>query len=316
MPPSFLAAVGLGLRAVFREPWLLAVGLLVAVARRAAVWPAFAVGWALLLRGALLALSRRPLSPAAPVEGVLAAATAPAVIALVLGLWLAGIALGAVLRIAYLAGALPTLGAAQAGADGPRFAAGVAYGLPRVLGAAALGLVLDVSGGLFGGTLALAAARITLSASERGGSPLLAAAVALALVLALAVPLALSVVADAAVARAAVRGDGPARAYVESGARFLARPGSFLLGALAFGALTTIVPAVVTGAGSLASGFATAVTPVVLLGPQLMIAVLAAAVAAGIDLVWLGTVAALACGEEPQGGGRFSLGVRRETDRA
>jgi hypothetical protein len=31
-----------------------------------------------------------------------------------------------------------------------------------------------------------------------------------------------------------------------------------------------------------------------------MIAVLAAAAAAGLDLVWLGTVAALACGEEPQ----------------
>jgi hypothetical protein len=30
-----------------------------------------------------------------------------------------------------------------------------------------------------------------------------------------------------------------------------------------------------------------------------MVAALAASVAAGVDLVWLGTVAVLACGEEP-----------------
>jgi hypothetical protein len=302
MPPTFLAAVGLGLRAAFREPWLLAVGMVVAFLRRAAVWPALAVGWAVLARSVVLALSRQPLSPRAPLEGVLAAVTAPRFLALVAGLWLAGIAAGAALRVAYLAGALPTLGAAQAGARGPRFATGVAFGFPRVLGAAALGLVADLSGGIFGGTLALAAARITVSASARGGSPLLAAAVALALVLAVAVPLALSVVADAAVARAAVRGDGPAGAFVEGGARFLARPGSFLLGAIVFGVLAALGPALVAGAGSVATGFASSASPVLLLGPELMFAAVSAAVAAGVDLVWLGTVAALACGEETQAG--------------
>jgi hypothetical protein len=300
MPPSLLAAVALGLRAAFREPWLLAVGLLVALARRAAAWPAFVVAWAVLARSVVLALSRGPLSPAAPVEGVLAVIGAPRFVALIAGLWLVGVAVGAALRVAFLSGALPTLGAAQAGAPGPRFATGIAYGFPRVLGAAALGVVLDLTGGLFGLTLALAAARITGSANARGGSALLAAAVAMALVLALAVPLALSAVADAAVARAAVRGDGPAQAFVAGGARFLARPGSFLLGALVFGAVAAVVPVLVTGAGSVATGFASTGGALVLLGPQLMIAAVGAAVAAGIDLVWLGTVAALACGEEPQ----------------
>lgn len=300
MPPSLLAAVGLGLRAALREPWLLAVGLVVGLARRAAVWPAYVVGWAILLRAVLLALSRPALAEG-PGDAVLAAVTSPRVVALVVGLWLAGALAGALLRVAWLAGALPTLGAAQAGAGGPRFAGGVAYGFPRVLAAAALGLAVELSGALFGGTLALAAIRVTASATARGGGPLLAAAVALALVLALAVPLALSVVVDAAVARAAISGDGPGHAFAEAGARFLARPGSFLLGGLAFGLLATAVPAAVSGAGSVATGFASAAGPLVLLGPQLMIALLAGAVAAGIDLVWLGATAALACGEESQG---------------
>jgi hypothetical protein len=299
MPPSLAAAVRLGLRAAVREPWLLAVGLVVALVRRAAVWPAFAVAWAVLTRSALLALSRHPFSPAAPVEGALAVLLAPRFLALVAGLWLAGVAVGAVLRVTYLAGALPTLRAAMAGVDGPRFAPGVAFGFPRVLGAAALGLVLEVSGGLFGATLALAAARITGHAAADGGSPLLAAAVAFALVLALAVPLALSAVADVAVARAGAGGEGPAHAFAESAARFLARPATFLLAAVVFGTLAAIGPGMVAGAGSVATGFASAVNPVVLVGPQLMLALLAAAVAAAIDLVWLGTAAALACGEEP-----------------
>ncbi len=302
MPPSLAAAVRLGLRAAAREPWLLAVGLAVALVRRAAVWPALAVAWALLARSALLSVSRQPLSPAAPVEGVLAVLLAPRFLALVAGLWLAGVALGALLRVTYLAGALPTLGAAMAGARGPRFAPGVAFGFPRVLGAAALGLVVEVSGGLFGATLALAAARISGSATSDGGSPLLAAAVALALVLALAVPLALSAVADVAVARAAVSGDGPARAFAESAVRFVARPATFLLAGMVFGVLAAVGPSIVAGGGSILTGFASAVNPLVLLGPQLMIAVVAAAAAAAIDLVWLGTAAALACGEDPRPG--------------
>ncbi|HEX9401020.1 MAG TPA: hypothetical protein VF912_12995 [Anaeromyxobacter sp.] len=298
MPPSLFAALGLGLRALLREPWLLAVGMLVALVRRAALWPAWTVAWVVLLRAAVLAAPRRPFDLAAPVQGALAALVAPRFVALVLGLALAGLAVGAALRVTFVAGALPTLGGAMAGAPGPRFAPGVAYGFPRVLAASALGLLLEASGGLFGATLALAALRVTAHAAERGGSPLLAAAVASALTVAIAVPLALSAVADAGVARAAVRGEGPARAIASSGARFLARPGTFLIAALAFGLAALLGPGLVSGAGRIATGFAYGVSPLVLVGPRLMLATFAATVAAAIDLVWLGTVTALACGDD------------------
>ena len=298
MPPTLFAALGLGLRALVREPWLLAVGLLVALVRRAALWPAWAVASVLLLRGAVLAASRRPLDFTAPLKGALATLAAPRFVGLVAGLALAGLAVAAALRITFVAGALPTLGGRMAGEPGRRFAPGVAYGFPRVLAASSLGLVLEVSGGLFGGTLALAGLRISAHAAERGGSPLLAAAVAFALTAAIAVPLALSAVADAAVARAAVHGEGPGRAFASSGARFLARPGTFLLGALVFGIAAALGPGLVSGAGQIATGFASGVSPIVLLGPRLMLAAVAAGVAAAVDLVWLGTVTALACGEE------------------
>src|SRR6266542_4143034 len=237
MPPSLFAALGLGLRALLREPWLLAVGMLVALVRRAALWPAWTVAWVVLLRAAVLAAPRRPFDLAAPVQGALAALVAPRFVALVLGLALAGLAVGAALRV-------------------------------------------------------------TAHAAERGGSPLLAAAVASALTVAIAVPLALSAVADAGVARAAVRGEGPARAIASSGARFLARPGTFLLAALAFGLAALLGPGLVSGAGRIATGFAYGVSPLVLVGPRLMLATFAATVAAAIDLVWLGTVTALACGDD------------------
>jgi hypothetical protein len=298
MPPTLFAALGLGVRALAREPWLLAVGMLVGLVRRAALWPAWAVASAVLARAALLAVSRRPFDLASPVEGVLATVGSPRFVALVGGLWLAGLAVGALLRVTFVAGTLPTLGAAMAGAPGPRFATGVAYGLPRVLAASALGLLLEASGGIFGGTLVLGAARISVSAVGGRGSPLLAAAVAIALTLAIAVPLALSAVADSAVARAAVRAEGPGRAFASSGARFLSRPGTFLLAGLAFGLAGLVAPGIVAGAGAIATGFAEGVDPIVLLGPRLMLAVVAAFVASAVDLVWLGTVTALACGEE------------------
>ena len=67
-----------------------------------------------------------------------------------------------------------------------------------------------------------------------------------------------------------------------------------------FGAVGALGPGIVAGAGSIATGFASSVSPAILLGPQLMVAVVAAAVAAGVDVVWLGTVAVLACAKEPR----------------
>jgi hypothetical protein len=96
MPPSLGAAVGLGLRALVRESWLLAVGVLVAIARRAAMWPAWAVAAAMLWGGAAEAIELGALDPGAPLRGALAVAGSPRFLVLVAGLWLTGTALGAV----------------------------------------------------------------------------------------------------------------------------------------------------------------------------------------------------------------------------
>jgi hypothetical protein len=297
VPPSLPSALGLAARALVREPWLLAVGTLVSIVRRTAAWPAWAVAATVLARSAFSGTEHSPFDLGAPVGGVLEALAAPRFIGVVVGLWAAGAAIGGAVRVAYLAGALPTLGGAMANAPAQRFAAGVAYGFPRVLATAGLGLVVDLAGGLFGWALAIAALRITLHVVGGGGSVPLAAAVAGALTLAIAVPLALSTVADAAVARSALLGEGPGVAFAAAAARFFRRPGTFLLGALAFGLAATIGPRFVEGAGGLLTGFAQGASALVLLGPNVMLAVAAAGVAAALDLSWLGTVAALACAE-------------------
>jgi hypothetical protein len=128
-------------------------------------------------------------------------------------------------------------------------------------------------------------------------SALLAAAVAAALTLAVAVPFVLSVAADAAVSRAALRGETPARAVASAFTRLALRPGAFLLGAMAFGAGGTAAWVALRAVGSAATGFAAGADPVLLAGPQLMIALALTALGAAIELWWLGTVAVLACRE-------------------
>jgi hypothetical protein len=300
VPPALFSALGQGFRAVARAPWLVAVGALVAWLRRAAVWPAWVVLVALLARAAAAALAEHPFDPAAPVEAILAALASTRLAALVLGLWLAGVLLGAALRVAWLAGALPTLGGALAGEPrAPRFAAGVAYLGPKVLAAAALGLVADLAGAGFAATLALAALRVTAVASPRAPL-LLAAAAAFALSLAVLVPLALGALADAAVARAALRGEGPGAAFAGALRRFLLRPGAFVLAALIFAAAAGLAPLSVRTAGALALGFARDAGPALLVGPNLMVSAAALVLAAALDLWWLGTVAVLACGGPPR----------------
>lgn len=298
MSPTLAAALGLAVRAVAREPWLLPVGALVAAVRRAATWPAWAVLLALALAGARRELEARPFDPAAAYEGALAAIGTPRVLFLAGGLWLAGALVAGALRVAWLAGALPTLGAAMAGEGGPRFARGVAYAFPRVLVTAALALVADLAGTLFAAGLAVAAALVSAHALAAGGSALLAAAVAFALTVAVAVPVALGVLGDAAVARASLRAEGPGLAFAGSALRLLARPGAFVLAAIAFGIAGRFAPVAVEASGGVVTGFASGVDPVVLLGPNLMVAFVALLVAAAVDLLWLATVAALACGTD------------------
>ncbi|HYG67209.1 MAG TPA: hypothetical protein VD838_06095, partial [Anaeromyxobacteraceae bacterium] len=124
----------------------------------------------------------------------------------------------------------------------------------------------------------------------------LAAAVAFALVVAVVVVLAGQVLADAAVARAALVGEGPARAFAAAAARVGRRPAAFLLAALLFAAIAAAGSVSIQAGGSPVLGLVATAGPVVL-GPQLMLATLSALVAAAVDLWWLGTVAALACAD-------------------
>jgi len=299
VPPTLFAALGMSLKAVVRSPSLVTAGLGVGLLSRALGWPAFAVAWALVLEAGALALRARPLDPGAAVQAVWTLVTSLPFVTLVGGLWLTALVARGLLRVAWLAGALPQLAGEMAGAPGPRFAPGVAYGFARVLPAAALGLVADVTGAGFAVALLVAALRVAGHAAELGGSVGLAAATALALVLALAVPLALSAWVDAAVARAALRGEHPGVAFAGATRRFLARPGTFVLAALAFAILGVMGPAIVQGFSGISTGFAPGVNPLVLAGPSLMFAAFGALVASALDLGWLGTVAALACAGEP-----------------
>lgn len=302
--PSLGEAAGLGFRAVLREAWLLAPGIVVGGARRFATVPAFAVLWILAVRAALHAARSRPFDPTALAEGAFDAVSSPRAAALLLGLWASGALLAAALRVAWVAGAIPTLGGAISGAArGPRFATGLVWNFPPVLATAALALVAEVAGALFAWTVLLAAIRITVHAASAGGSPLLAAAVAAALTLGVAVPAALSAVADAAVARAALRGERPGLAFAGAVLRLLSRPGSFLLGGLAFALVAAAAPMAVQSFAGIATGFARGVSPLVLAGPELMLALAAAGIAAAVDLWWLGTVSVLACGGEVSGRG-------------
>jgi hypothetical protein len=300
VPPALGAAVALALRAVRREAWLLAPGFLVTALRRALAWPALAFGWAVAAEAAYQAARTRPLDPLAPLAGVAAAATSPRVVAIIVGLSLAAAVGGGLLRVAWLAGALPTLGGALSGTAGgaDRFAAGVARELPRLLATAALALAARTAGALFALALGLGALRISVAAAGGAPSPLLAAAVALALTLALVVPLGISAASDAALARTALCGEGPARAFAGAARRLLLRPGAFLLGAIAFGGLGALAPASAHSLGNAMTGLAAAASPAAMVGPALLLAALAAGVATALELAWLGTVATLACGEE------------------
>jgi hypothetical protein len=299
VPPTFAAALGQGFRAAAREPWLVPVGAVVAWGRRAALWPALAVLAAVLGRAAASAMAKAPLDPTAPFRGALVALASPRLDALVAGLALAGVLLGAALRVAWLSGALPTLGLALSGAPrAPRFAAGVAYGLPRVLAAAVLGLAAEIAAGGFGAALAIAALRVAAGSPRSGAAPI-AAACALALVLALFVPLVASVAADVAVARAALRGEGPARAFAGAVRRLLVRPGSLVLAGIAFALVGIAARLSVEGLGGAMLGFAVGAPAALLLGPELMLGALTAFVASALDVWWLATVASFACGGSP-----------------
>jgi hypothetical protein len=293
-----LDALGRSARATVRDAWLAPVGLVVLLARvalalpaqlfAAAILPLAAAGW-LARSAALLPLD----AAAAGLDGVAAAGTSARFLALLAGLWLAGRLLAAALRVAYLAGALPSLGAALAGLpSGPRFAAGFARGLAPLLPAAALAAALRFAAwaALAG---ALLGAVVVLGAGPPGPPALAAVLGAAALSGATLAVLASGALADALLARVALRGEGPLTALARAARRLARRPAAFLaipLVALAAQAiLAGSAHALATVAG------ATSAHPLVLLGPQLMGATLAALAVAAVELWRLGASALLAC---------------------
>lgn len=288
----------MGVRAAVREGWLLPVAAVVAIVRAFATVPAFAVASALLMEGAGRASRQQPFSFTAPLEGAATVAASPRFLALVGGLWIAGVLLAGLLRVLFLAGALPTLGARLAGVDATRrFAPGVAWGFPRQLGTWLVGGVADLAA--LGYLLAVAGAigRIGAVAEKPIPAVVLAAAGALALGLGLAGLVVSRVLGDAAAARAAILGEGPARAWAGAARRLIGRPGGFTLAGISVVLAGVAMSAALQPATGIVSSVADRVDGVLVLGPQLMLALLAVLGTAAVDLAWLATVSALACAE-------------------
>lgn len=301
--PTTLQALSNGARASGRNAWLVAPGLLVVFLRMAVTWPAplFAAGLVWAGIGARLeAVALSPataLSPTA-LSGALAALTAPRALSILAGLWLAGLLASGALRAAWFAGVLPVL--AEDLSDAPhqqRFAAGVAYGFAPLVPTALLGFALELTAQLLSGSLVLGS---VLAVARHAGAthPVLAAAVlAGALTIAIAAPVVASLVADAALARTALSGDGPARSVQEGARRVALRPAPFILAALALGLVSAVVLGSVEAANTAVLGVARGAPVLLALAPRLMANVLAAAVGVLIELWRLGTVAVLACSE-------------------
>lgn len=296
--PTVSAALGLGWRAAVRNAWLAPVGLLAALARAALTAPALAFAWFLAADAVARHLREDP-RPEALLAAVLAVLTAPRAAALLAGLWACGALLAAAVRLAWLSGALPTLGRTLAGeASGePLFARGVAYGFPRLAGTAVLAWLLEVLGAAFSWAVVLGALAITARARAIGAGPGAAAAVAAALTCAVAVPLLLAAVSDAALGRAALLGEDPGRALGRAALRVARRPAAFLLAGLAVAVFGALAAGTVQGVATAVTGFARARAAWLLLGPDMVVAVTAALVAAWVELWRLGTTAALGCAD-------------------
>jgi hypothetical protein len=293
--PTVTQSLGMGARAAWRSAWLAAPALLVALSRTALLWaaPVAALG---IARGGALARTAAGSGARGVLSGAAVALAAPRTVALVLGLFLSGQLLAAALRAAYVAGALPVLGANLAGVPADRrFARGFGFGFARLSGTALLAYAVGLVAQLL--ALAWVAGAIVITAQRlRGGHPfwpaLLVAAACAAAVLALTVvPLA----SDAALARASLAGERPGRALWHGALCVARRPAAFLALALAMLVASLTVAATVNGASAAALGVARGAPALLVLGPQLMAAALALAVHAWVDLWRLGAIAALAC---------------------
>jgi hypothetical protein len=289
----------MGARAVGRSSWLVAPALLVRLLRAAFAWPALVFALGMAYAGMAAKLGDGPASPGVALRGALVALTAPRTISIAGGLWLASLLASAALRVAFLAGALPTLaeGIAALPERRPRFAEGLAFGFAPLLGTAALGFALELGAQLFG--LAVLLASVLLALHPPAGWQILPAAGlgAGALVSALALLVLASLVVDAALVRTSVAGDPPATALAQAFRRVLGRPGAFALAGLVLGAGAVVLLGSLQILASMALGAGAGAPPLLLLGPRLMLGAFGALLAGVLEMWRLGTVASLACAE-------------------
>lgn len=300
-PPALGTSILAGTSAAAREAWLLPVSALLSILRTFATVPAFAIAGYLPVEGALRAARRSPLTLTAPIDGALAVLGSGRYQALVGGLLIVGVATAGMLRVLFLAGALPTLGASLAGGDGSRrFAPGVVWGFPRQLATWLLSAVADIAAA---GFLVAGVAGALLVTGAQGGHPALAAVLGAAVLsIGLAGVVLARVVGDVAAARCAILGEGAARAFAGATRRLLARPGGFALGGISAAVAGVAATSALEPAASVLGAAAGRLHGPPLLGPQLMLGMFALLAAAAVDLAWLGTAAALACGDLDAGG--------------
>jgi hypothetical protein len=294
--PTVGRALRASLGAVWRERWLAPLGLGVALARGALAFPAVLFLAAVGSRTARSVLEGGA-GPRPAAIWTVAALTSPRVLAIAMGLWLAGWLLWGALRAAWIAGAMPILAARLSGApERPELAAGVAWRFGPVAAATVVGSLLDLLGHLLVAATALGATALYARAQGSPQPAAVALVVAAAATAAVFLAVALSALADTAVARAAAAGEGPATALAGALSSVLARPAAFVAAALGVALAGALAVASLESAASLATGFARPVPPVLLAVPGVLVAAVAAMLAAGVELWRLSALATLALG--------------------
>jgi hypothetical protein len=288
-------ALGAGLRAALGEAWVAILGMALGLLRGALALPVAAF----VLAGSWLAAQgvlSQGSTPERAMELVLQLWGTPRFRSIALGLWLSGVLLFGALRVAWLAGAAPVLAWRLSGGRGdrPSFSAGAAWRFHAVLPAAVLAFLLDAvgKGMVLGAVLGAVAVGARVQASGAPGAAAFVAACALASAAFLAASL--SVIGDVTVARAAMAGEGPARAFRHGLRAFLGRPAAFVVAALAVWVATGFAVALAQGA---LTGFASVVRGAprpLLLVPELLLGAVGALLAAGAELWRLSAVGVLA----------------------
>jgi hypothetical protein len=117
----------------------------------------------------------------------------------------------------------------------------------------------------------------------------------------------ISILGDTAVARAALSGEGPARALARSAAALVRRPAAFLAATLGVIVATAIAVGSVQGAFGALAGSLGRAPRLLLAAPQVLVWALVALVAAAAELWRLSTLGTLALSTYPGGGRRSSL---------